>query len=80
MPSSNTQKPKRRRSRRRTPKITIRHLTNSLAQIELWVNAVRVALSGLNPNVVLPLGAREGSRWSGRLSPIRIDKDCPPPE
>jgi hypothetical protein len=68
------------RRRGRSPEVTVEHLTNSLAQIELWVNAVRMALSGLDPKTVLPLAGREGRRWAGKISPIRIDKDCPPPE
>jgi hypothetical protein len=58
--------------------VTVEHLTNSLAQIELWITAVRQALSALDPKLEIAL--REGEYWEGEHAPIRTTRNCPPPE
>jgi hypothetical protein len=59
----------------RTQGVTVAHVTNSLAQIELWIGAVRAALTGLEPDMPLP-----GSGMQPLFaSPNRVKKDCPPP-
>ena len=76
-----TPKKKKRRRTTRPPVVTVENLTNSLAQIELWVNAVRLALSGLNPEMELPIRRDQAQRWAGTsVAPLRVGKDCPPPD
>ena len=59
--------------------VTIEHLTNSLYQIELWIKAVRQALSSLDPKMAVPVSGREAEQWKVE-SPILTGKSCPPPE
>jgi hypothetical protein len=55
--------------------LRVEHVTNSLAQIEAWVGAVRAALNGLEPDMPLP-----GSGMRPLfVAPIFVKKDCPPP-
>jgi len=55
--------------------LRVEHVTNSLAQIESWIGAVRAALNGLEPGMPLP-----GSEMRPLFAaPIFVRKDCPPP-
>ena len=82
MAASDQAKPKKKKKKSPPPPVvTVENLTNSLAQIELWVNAVRLALSGLNPEMELPMRRDQAKRWFGTsVAPLRVGKDCPPPE
>jgi hypothetical protein len=60
--------------------LTVENLTNSLAQIELWIKAIRVALSKLPADTTLSLSTKEASIWKGDYAPLRTTRECPPPE
>ena len=60
-------------------KVTVEHLTNSLAQIEYWIKAVRTALSKIDKNTEITLTSKDGEKWE-RESPILTGKSCPPPD
>ena len=60
--------------------LTVENLTNSLAQIELWVKAIRVALSSLDPSQTISLSKKEATLWEGPHAPLRTTRECPPPE
>lgn len=64
----------------KTTAVTVRHLVNSLAQIELWAKAVRKALASLDPNTVLHLTPDEEKQWEGAYAPLKTTRECPPPE
>lgn len=60
--------------------VTVEHLTNSLGQIEVWVKAVRKALSSLDPKTEITLeSGKEAEKWA-RESAILTGKSCPPPD
>lgn len=60
--------------------VTVEHLTNSLGQIEVWVKAVRKALSSLDPKTEITLESdKEAKKWAGE-SPLLTGKSCPPPD
>jgi hypothetical protein len=59
--------------------VTIEHLTNSLAQIEYWIKAVRLALGRLDPKAEIVLAAPESEKWAGEAA-ILTGKNCPPPD
>ena len=60
--------------------LTVRHLINSLGQIEIWTKAVRRALSSLDPNMELTLSSNAAELWRGSEAPLRVRRDCPPPD
>jgi hypothetical protein len=65
----------------KTAHVTVENLTNSLAQIEIWVKAVRAALSSLDPKLEIRLSSPELRVWTeDEMSPIRTGRECPPPE
>lgn len=57
--------------------IRVEHVLNSLAQIELWIGAVRSALSGLPPDLQLRMTAKT-KQWVENGA-IRVEECCPPP-
>lgn len=61
-------------------RIKVKHLTNSLAQVEAWVNAVRIALNGLDPNMEIQLDPRDCVKWQPVAGPIITHMSCPPPD
>jgi hypothetical protein len=63
------------------PTVTVENLTNSLAQIEIWIKAVRAALSTMNPKQEINLRNKELQAWTeGKFSPIKTGRECAPPE
>jgi hypothetical protein len=56
--------------------LTIDHVTRSLSQIESWIGAVRMALSGLTPGMPLPVTEGLTPIY---LAPIKVQKECPNP-
>ena len=61
--------------------VTVENLTNSLAQIEIWVRAVRKALAGMDPKQQVSLSAKDIKEWTETpSSPIRTSRECPPPD
>jgi hypothetical protein len=65
---------------RSAEKVRVKHVLNSLAQIEIWIKAIRSALSGLDEETVLPISEKAAEKWEGAESPIFLSKSCPPPE
>lgn len=62
-------------------KVTVENLTNSLAQIEIWVKAVRTALASLDPKLEIDLKSADLMGWTEtRYSPIKTSRECPPPD
>jgi hypothetical protein len=62
-------------------KVTVENLTNSLAQIEQWVKAVRAALETMNPRTEIQLSDKLIRDWTETpMSPIKTARECPPPE
>ena len=62
-------------------KLTVEHLTNSLAQIELWVKAVRTALATIHPKTEISVSDKELRVWTETAySPIKTSRECPPPD
>ena len=61
--------------------ITVENLTNSLGQIEIWVKAVRKALSTLEPKQEIRLSETQLRLWTDTASsPLRTTRECPPPD
>jgi hypothetical protein len=61
--------------------LTVENLINSLAQIELWIKAVRAALHTLPPDTTLNLTSAQIKAWTSTpMSPLRTGRECPPPE
>ena len=60
--------------------LTVQHLINSLGQIEIWTKAVRRALSSLDPKTELRLSSQAAELWRGSEAPLRVRRDCPPPD
>ena len=60
--------------------VTVEHLTNSLAQIELWVHACRLALAKLDKSMEIRLSPKELEVWKGPNSPLKTTRECPPPD
>jgi hypothetical protein len=56
--------------------LKMKHVTNSLGQIESWVAAVRTALATLSPNTPLRMPS---TRTSAFVGAIKVQSDCPPP-
>lgn len=61
-------------------KIKVKHLTNSLAQIVAWIEAVQEALLHLDPNMEIQLPTRECATWQPAAGPLITHMSCPPPE
>jgi hypothetical protein len=61
--------------------ITVANLTNSLGQIEIWVKAVRKALSTLPPTQEIRMEEAQLKLWTDTAaSPLRTSRECPPPD
>lgn len=61
--------------------ITVANLTNSLGQIEIWVKAVRKALSTLPPTQEIRMEEPQLKLWTDTASsPLRTTRECPPPD
>ena len=54
------------------------HVLNSLGQIELWIAAIRTALSGLPADQLLPMSMKARAQFVNN-SANRILECCPPP-
>jgi hypothetical protein len=66
---------------RSKPPVTVEHITNSLAQIENWIKAIRGALAGMEPETKLEMPKKTRRSWAkGSGGPILIAKNCPPPD
>lgn len=72
--------PKAASKEQETRALTVRHLTNSLSQICLWIDGIVVALKTLPPETELHLPAKAVKLWTGNQTPLRTTKECPPPE
>jgi hypothetical protein len=60
--------------------LRVEHLINSLGQIELWVRAVRSALSSLPKEMEVTLSTDAAKLWRGAEAPLRTRRECPPPD
>ena len=65
---------------RKASHVTIRHIVNSIYQIELWCDAVRQLLECLPPEMCVPVcDIKTGKDWK-LGQPIRKVSGCPPPQ
>lgn len=76
----------KRKSTRRRPVVRVKHVLNSLTQIEGWVHALREALGGLDPDQELTLKqkplrikGRPIDHWSpsSTMSLPSVGRTCP---
>jgi hypothetical protein len=57
----------------------VKHVLNSLAQIEAWICALRSALSALPLEMELPMPQKAKEAYAAQAF-NRVNECCPPPE